>query len=105
MRGNASARVCLQVISLKAAPVSVIGVFKSEKASEFKAFSSAADVLADELSFGHSFDPDIVEGASKPPSILLFKGSKTLSYDGKYTAEAVQSWISTNSAPTLIDLE
>lgn len=91
--------------ALKAAAVSVIGIFKSESSSEFKAFSSVADVLADELSFGHSFDPDIVEGASKPPSVQLFKGDKTLSYDGKYTASAIQTWIDGNSSPTLIDLE
>lgn len=95
----------MQVTALKAAAVTAIGVFKSDSSSEFKAFSSVADVLADELTFGHSFDPDIVEGASKAPSLLLLKGSKTLTYSGKFTPEALQSWISTNSAPTLIDLE
>lgn len=97
--------LCSQVTSLKAAAVAAVGVFKSESSSEFKAFSAVADVLADELSFGHTFDADIVEGASKPPSVLLFKGEKTLTYSGKYTAEALQTWIDQNSAPTLIDLE
>lgn len=90
---------------MKAAGVTVIGVFKSESSSEFKIFSSTADVLSDELVFGHTFDADIVEGASKAPSVLLFKGDKTLTYDGKYNAAALQTWIDGNSAPTLIDLE
>ena len=91
--------------ALKASGVAVIGVFKSESSAEFKVFSGAADVLADELSFGHTFDPDIVEGASKAPWVSLFKGEKTLAYDGKFTASALQAWIGANSAPTLIDLE
>ena len=83
----------------------MVGVFKSESSAEFKTFSSVADILADELSFGHSFDLDTVEDASKAPSILLYKGDKTLKYDGKFTASALQTWVDNNSAPTLIDLE
>lgn len=83
----------------------MVGVFKGESSSEFKSFSSVADALADEVAFGHSFDVDTVEGASKAPTVLLFKGEKTLTYDGKFTVSALRTWVDGNSAPTLIDLE
>jgi hypothetical protein len=94
-----------QVAALKENVPVIIGLFKDDASPEFKTFKDLADKLADDATFGHSFDAKLVKGVAKAPSVTIFKTDKVLKYDGKFEAAALGAWVESKSAPTLIDLE
>lgn len=101
-------RAVLQVEALKSlSEPAILGIFKDDKSAEFKAFSKTADKLADDFSFGHTFDADIVEGASAPPAVLIFKDSTTapLTFSGKYKPAVLEEWIESKAPPILPELD
>lgn len=95
----------LQVAALKKDSPVIIGLFEDDASPEFKTFQELADKLADDATFGHSFEAKLVKGAAKAPSVTIFKTDKVLKYDGEFEAAALGSWVESKSAPTLIDLE
>ena len=97
----------LQVEAFKKNDPAIIGVFKSEKASEFKAFSKVANSLRDDFDFAHTFDAELVEGAGKAPAVILIKDSegKTLSYDGAFKAKDLTAWVDAKGPAVLPELD
>jgi len=93
------------VATLKKSLPVIIGLFKDDSSPEFKTFQALADKLADDATFGHSFDAKLVEGAAKAPSVTIFKADKTIKYDGKFEAAELGTWVESKAAPTLVDLE
>lgn len=87
--------------------VGVIGVFKSNTTKEFKAFQQTADALRSDFEFGHVTEPELVEGATKVPSVLLFKNydDQSTSYTGKFTTKALTDWIEETTVPQLIEMD
>lgn len=86
--------------------VGVIGVFKSNTTKEFKAFQQTADTLRADFEFGHVTEPELVEGVTKVPSVLLFKNydDQSTSYTGKFTSKALTEWIEETTVPKLIEM-
>ena len=87
--------------------VGVIGVFKSNTTKDFKAFQEAADTLRADFEFGHVTDPELVDGVTKVPSVLLFKNydDQSTSYTGKFSAQALTEWIEETSTPKLVEMD
>ena len=87
--------------------VGIVGVFKSNTTKDFKAFQEVANALRSDFEFGHVTEPELVEGVSKTPSVLLFKNydDQSTSYTGKFSAVALTEWIEETSTPKLIEMD
>ena len=87
--------------------IGVLGVFKSNTTKDFKAFQQTADALRADFEFGHVTEPELVEGATKVQSILLFKNydEESTAYSGKFTVQALTEWIEETATPKLIEMD
>ncbi len=87
--------------------VGVVGVLKSNTTKDFKAFQEVAETLRSDFEFGHVTEPELVEGVSKTPSVLLFKNydDQSTSYTGKFSAAALTEWIEEISTPKLVEMD
>jgi protein disulfide-isomerase A1 len=96
-----------EVSAFKKNDPAIIGVFKSEKASEFKAFSKVANSLRDDFDFAHTFEADLVEGAGKAPAVILIKEGegKTLTYDGAFKVKDLTAWVDSKGPAVLPELD
>lgn len=87
--------------------VGIVGVFKSNTTKDFKAFQEVAEALRSDFEFGHVTEPELVEGVSKTPSVLLFKNydDQSTSYTGKFSAAALTEWVEETSTPKLVEMD
>ena len=95
------------VKSLYDSDIAVLGIFKGNTSKEFKAFQQTADGLRADYEFGHVTEPDLVEGVTSAPSLLLLKNydDQSTAYSGKFTTKALTEWIEEASMPKLVEMD
>ena len=82
-------------------------MFKSNTTKDFKAFQETAETLRADFEFGHVTAPELVDGVTKVPSLLLFKNydDQSTSYTGKFSSQALTEWIEETSTPKLVEMD
>lgn len=80
----------------------IIGYISPDDKANNKTFTKFAESQRDHFLFAASNDPAVAESENvKQPSIVLYKDfdEKKAVFDGKWTEDAVQSWVKTASTP------